>query len=70
MQVRNVRLAIEGMHCGGCVTRVAGALKKLEGVEVETVEVGSARIGLDEERTQLPAVLAAIEKIGFAAREA
>ncbi len=37
-------LEIEGMHCGGCVTRVTGALRRIPGVEVTGVEVGSAEI--------------------------
>ena len=67
---QSLNLAIEGMHCGGCVTRVTNALKKVEGVEVKLVEVGSAQVDFDEARTQPGAIVEAVNRIGFAAREA
>lgn len=60
-------ITIEGMHCGGCVNRVTLALKKVEGVEVRSVEVGSALVRLDPEKTSAGQVLAAVRKIGFEA---
>jgi copper chaperone len=39
-----VTLKISGMHCGGCVVRVSNLLKRVEGVSVEDVQIGSARI--------------------------
>jgi copper chaperone CopZ len=70
MESRTLRLAIDGMHCGGCVTRVTNALKKVEGVEVQSVEVGSAEVLIDPARTAPEAVLEAVERIGFQARSA
>jgi copper chaperone CopZ len=64
-----LNLAIEGMHCGGCVTRVTSALKKVDGVEVKQVEVGSAQVDFDESKTQPAAILEAVNKIGFTARQ-
>jgi copper chaperone CopZ len=69
MPQRELTVQIEGMHCGGCVTRVTGALRKLEGVEIRQVEVGSARVALDGP-VEPAAVLEAINRIGFTAREA
>jgi copper chaperone CopZ len=69
MPQRELNVQIEGMHCGGCVTRVTGALRKLEGVEVQQVEVGSARVLLAGP-AEPAAVLEAIHRIGFTAREA
>lgn len=65
-----LKLAIDGMHCGGCVTRVTNALKKLEGVEVRDVQVGSAEVAYDEATLQPAAITEAVNKIGFTAREA
>lgn len=70
MESRTLRLAIDGMHCGGCVTRVTNALKKVEGVEVQSVEVGSAEVLIDPARTAPEVVLEAVERIGFQARPA
>lgn len=67
MSKKTVHLAIEGMHCGGCVTRVTAALKKVESAEVEHVEVGAARVTVEE--TQAPALVEAVNRIGFTARE-
>jgi copper chaperone CopZ len=65
-----LKLAIEGMHCGGCVTRVTNALAKLDGVEVRKVEVGSAEVVYDEARLAPTTVAEAVNRIGFAAKEA
>lgn len=65
-----LKLAIDGMHCGGCVTRVTNALSKLEGVEVRKVEVGSAEVAYDEEKLTPDKVAEAVNRIGFTAREA
>jgi copper chaperone len=66
--MQNLKLAIEGMHCGGCVNRVTLALKKAPGVEVRSVEVGSAEVSFDEAQVQPQAIAEAVNKIGFAAR--
>lgn len=66
--MQNLKLAIEGMHCGGCVNRVTMALKKTQGVEVRSVEVGSAEVSFDEALVQAEAIAEAVNKIGFVAR--
>lgn len=65
-----LKLAIDGMHCGGCVNRVTNALKKLEGVEVRDVQVGSAEVSYEEAKVRPAAIAEAVNKIGFTAREA
>jgi copper chaperone len=42
-----LNLAIEDMHCGACVRRVTSALQSVEGVTVNSVEVGSAQVAFD-----------------------
>ena len=37
-------LRIDGMHCGSCVRRVTQALNATDGVEVEEVRIGAARL--------------------------
>jgi len=66
--MRNLKLAIDGMHCGGCVNRVTMALKNAPGVEVRSVEVGSAEVSFDEAQVQPETIAEAVNKIGFVAR--
>lgn len=67
---RPLVLAIDGMHCGGCVSRVAAALGKVAGVTVEKVEVGSAKLAYAPAEVSPAAIAEAIAKIGFPARVA
>jgi len=62
-----MKVAIEGMHCQNCVQRVRKALEKLDGVKVESVEVGSAVLAADAAREG--AVLDAIRQVGFEPRK-
>ena len=68
MDKRTLNLAIEGMHCGGCVRRVTMALQKLDGVEVVRVDVGSAEVR--HEGAEEKGILDAVERIGFKATRA
>jgi copper chaperone len=61
-------LAIEGMSCGHCVASVEKALRRMEGVEVEEVKVGAARVAYDPARVSLEGIARAIEDEGYAAR--
>lgn len=70
MEQKDVNLKVEGMHCGSCVNRLTKAVQQVPGVEVVSVQVGSAHIKIDEDQAKLPEVLQAIEETGFAAREA
>ena len=62
-------LTIEGMHCDGCVRRVAAALKKVESAEVEKVEVGTAQVQFDAERASKQELIDAVTRIGYKARQ-
>ena len=61
-------LSIDGMHCGGCVRRVTTALERVTGVEVGSVEVGSAQMVFDSSRSGPDEIAAAVNRIGFSAR--
>jgi copper chaperone CopZ len=63
-----VSLSIEGMHCGACIRRVTDALGKMEGVHVNSVEVGSASLTFDPEQVTVEKIAGAVNKIGFMAR--
>ena len=63
-----IRLSIEGMHCGACARRVTNALAGVEGVRVDSVEVGAAQVQFDAAKTTAEAITAAVDRIGFTAR--
>lgn len=58
-----ILLKVEGMHCQSCVRRLNAALGRLEGVEVVSVEVGSARLVADGTRRNQ--ILEAVTDAGF-----
>ena len=58
-------LHIEGMHCGSCVRRVTQALSSTEGVEVEEVRIGAARVKSSNENPMAEAAIAALAKAGY-----
>lgn len=59
-------LHIDGMHCGSCVRRVTQALNSTEGVQVEEVRIGAARLQ-SEDRPAVDAAIAALSKAGYTA---
>jgi copper chaperone len=63
-----LNLAIKGMHCGACVRRVTSALQSVEGVTVNSVEVGSAQIAFDATEITAQDITAALDREGFPAR--
>jgi copper chaperone CopZ len=63
-----LRLSIDGMHCGGCVNRVTAALQGVKGVELGSVEVGSAQMAFHPEQTSAEEIAAAVNRIGFSVR--
>jgi copper chaperone CopZ len=63
-----IALKIDGMHCGACVRRVTQALGAVEGVDVNEVTVGAAKLSSTQQPVPVEAAVAALAKIGFAAR--
>jgi copper chaperone len=62
-----VKISIEGMHCAACVRRVTNALNGVEGVRVDSVEVGSASVALDTATVTPEQIESAVDRIGFTA---
>jgi copper chaperone len=65
-------LKIDGMHCGSCVRRVSQALAATEGMVVNEVRLGAARVtsprdpaGLNQ--TTVDLAIAALAKAGYTA---
>ena len=65
-----LKLALTGMHCGACVRRVTTALQSVPGVEINSVEVGSAQLTFDPAQSSTAEIVAAIDRIGFSAQPA
>lgn len=58
-------IEIQGMGCDHCVSAVRQALAGVEGVEVEDVRIGKARIRLDRDVASAEAVDDAIREAGY-----
>jgi copper chaperone len=58
-----MKLAIDGMHCQACVQRVRKAIEKVEGAQIQQIEVGSAVVVTDPAREG--AVIEAVRKAGY-----
>lgn len=60
-----LELKIEGMTCGHCVSAVDKALKKIDGVTVENVAVGSATLSFDPTAVSEARIAEAVEDEGY-----
>jgi len=65
LSMKTAELKIEGMSCGHCVMAVTKELKSLTGVEVDDVQIGSARIRIDESTVAVEQLNKAVEKAGY-----
>jgi len=59
------QLTIEGMSCRHCVMHVKKALSSLSDVQVDDVQIGRAKITVDETKVPREALSAAVEKAGY-----
>ena len=59
-------LLIDGMHCGACVRRVTQALTATEGIKVEEVRLGAARLDAPGNEP-IEQAIAALAKVGYTA---
>jgi len=57
-------IRIEGMHCGGCVNGVKGALTRVGAENIE-VEIGKATFDYDESKLDHEKIVEAIEDAGY-----
>lgn len=62
-----MELAVSGMTCGSCATRVQRTLSKREGVEAAAVNfaTGKATVRFDASRVSVDDLVAAAGKIGY-----
>jgi len=60
---------ITGMSCGHCVMSLKKELGKVEGLNVLSVEIGSAKVEYDEEKVVKADIINAVEEAGFSLAE-
>ena len=70
MTTQTREFAVEGMHCGGCVNSVTGAVRRVPGVKRVDVslEKKAATVEYDATAVDAAAIVKAIEVAGFAAQ--
>ena len=64
---KQMTLPITGMYCANCVSTIERNLKKMSGVESAVVNLASERaiVQFDPERTNLPDMVARVERAGY-----
>ena len=65
--MQHATLHIDGMSCGHCLNAVNRALSAVPGVEVESVQIGRARVRYDEGTTSPAALEAVVSEAGYRA---
>jgi copper chaperone len=68
MNRKTVHIRIDGMSCGHCVKTVREALERVEGIDIRSVEIGSAVVEVDETAVKLDRLAEAIDDTGFTVR--
>ena len=68
--MKKLKLEVAGMSCGHCVLAVREALDSVPGVKVEQVQVGSATVSFDENKTSVGDLVDAVYNAGYEANEA
>jgi copper chaperone CopZ len=63
--MQRATLSIEGMSCDHCVKAVREALRKLPGVDVEQLAIGSATVAYDPSATSLEEIFDAVNDEGY-----
>jgi copper chaperone CopZ len=66
--MQNASFAIEEMSCSMCVRHVTEALQHVDGVAVDEVKVGSARVRFDPQKTSPQAMAAVLADAGYPAQ--
>jgi copper chaperone CopZ len=66
-KMAEIKLEINGMHCPSCIRRVTHALADTEGIEVNEVRVGAARLTSTRDPAPVDLAIAALAKAGYTA---
>ncbi|MCI0555454.1 MAG: heavy-metal-associated domain-containing protein [Anaerolineae bacterium] len=63
--MKTKELKIEGMSCGHCIMAVKHQLDKLSNVKVDDVQIGTAKVQVDEAMVTTEQLSRAIENAGY-----
>jgi copper chaperone len=63
--MQSLKLEISGMSCGHCVKAVDKALAKVDGVTVQSVNVGEAAVSIDPALVTTQQLAEAVADAGF-----
>ena len=63
--MQTLELTIQGMSCGHCVMHVRKALDTLNGLKIESVEIGKALVEFDETIVTRERIAKTIEEAGY-----
>ncbi len=63
--MKTQELIIEGMSCGHCVMHVKKELSKVNGLTIENIEIGKARVQIDEAEVTPERISKAIKDAGY-----
>lgn len=68
--MKNIELNVEGMHCGGCSSRLIRVLGNLDGVKnaEANFETGIVKVSYDEETIGLDVIKESIVDAGFSVK--
>ncbi len=58
-------LNIAGMSCNHCVLHVKNALGTVDGLEIEDVQIGKARVWFDDEKVAKETIAGKVEEAGY-----
>ncbi len=68
--MEQLRMDIEGMSCGHCVSAVKRALGELDAVTVDALSVGHAEVTYDATKVDAQAIFDAVKEAGYPAHAA
>ncbi len=71
MAKAKLEMQVEGMTCQGCVRSIEKKLSGVNGVDYAHVNLGAGQVTVefDDTRTDPPALMSAVEQIGFHASQ-
>lgn len=61
----SLMLTIDGMSCGHCVMHVQKALRALDGVDVQDVQIGRASLQFDPAKHTIDDILDVVREQGY-----
>lgn len=67
--MKKATIQLETLTCPSCILKVEGAIKRLEGVDQETLKVlfnsSKVKVDFDEDKISIEEITSAITKVGY-----